>query len=204
VVVDLRPRLEDGVDRVLVALEVGDEHLDRASGKLLVDLPDGLGENVRPKVGEVIAIDRRDDGVAETQLGDRRCDAPRLGDVVLRRTAVRDGAVSAVPRAGVAEDHEGGGAVIPALAEVRAMRFLAHRVEVELAHEPLQAGVHLAAWSLHLQPRRLSLGERLGAVAAHDLIKHLAHLAGSADRGARRREQRPRRTQDATDWKPII
>ena len=74
-------------------------------------------------------------------LGDRLRDARGLGDVVLRRAAVGDGAVGAVPRADVAEDHERRGAVLPALADVGAVRFLADGVEVELAHQVLEAQV---------------------------------------------------------------
>jgi hypothetical protein len=55
--------------------------------------------------------------------------------------------------------------VLPALADVRAMRFLAHGVEVQLAHQMLQSGIVRTARSLHLEPRRLSLGQRFGAVA---------------------------------------
>ena len=54
---------------------------------------------------------------------------------------MRDRAVGAVPRADVAEDHERGGAVLPALADVRAVRFLADGMEVELAHQLLEPEV---------------------------------------------------------------
>ena len=86
-----------------------------------------------------------------------------------------DGAVGAVPRADVAEDHERGRAVLPALTDVRAVGFLADGVEVELAHQLLEPEVLRPAWSANLQPARLSLGERLDAVATVDLVERLAH-----------------------------
>ena len=66
---------------VLVPLEIGNEHLDRAAGHALVDLPDRLGEDVRAEVGQVVAIDRRDHRVLELHLGDRlrrRARAPSM------------------------------------------------------------------------------------------------------------------------------
>ena len=66
------------------------------------------------------------------QLGDRRGDARGLLDVVRGRAAVRDRAVGAVTRADVAQDHEGGGAVLPALADVGAMGLFAHGMQLEV------------------------------------------------------------------------
>ena len=174
------------MNRALLPLEVGDEHLDRAPRQPVMNLPDRLGEDVCAEVGKVVAVHRGDYRMAQAQLGDRRRHPGGLGDVVLRRPPVSDGAVGAVPRADVAEDNESRGANVPALAEVRAVRFLAHGMEVELAHQPLEPRVSLAAGGFHLQPRRLPLGKRRSAVAAHDLVEHLAHVAGSAVRGARR------------------
>ena len=57
------------------------------------------------------------------------------------RAAVGDRAVRAGARADVAENHERGGAVVPAFADVRAARFLADRVQVQLAHQRLEAQV---------------------------------------------------------------
>jgi hypothetical protein len=55
------------------------------------------------------------------------------------------------------------------------MRFLAHSVEVELAHEMAETGVILAAGRLHLEPRRLPLRKRLRAVTPHDLVECIGH-----------------------------
>ena len=176
VVVDLGARLEHGANGVLLPLEVGDEHLDRAARELRVDLADGLGEDVRAEVRQVVAVHRGDHGVPQVQLGDGLRDARRLLDVVRRRAPVRDGAVGAVARADVAEDHERGRAVLPALADVRAVRFLADGVEVELLHHLLEAQVVRPAGRLDLQPRRLPLGKRVAAVSPHDLVELLGHV----------------------------
>ena len=66
-----------------------------------------------------------------------------------------NGAVAAVPGAHVAQDHEGRGQVLPALADVRAVGLLAHRVEVPLPHQALQAEVLRPARRPHLEPGRL-------------------------------------------------
>ena len=52
--------------------------------------------------------------------------------------AVRHRAIRARARADVAEDHEGRGAVVPALADVGAPRFLADGVQAEIAQQVLQ------------------------------------------------------------------
>ncbi len=168
-------RVEDGADRFLAPLKIGHENLDGAVRESLFDLPDRLGEDVRAKVGKVVAIDRGDHGVAEIHFANRVSHARRLADVVGRRPPVGHGAVGAVSRADVAEDHERRRAVLPALADVWAMRFLADRVEVEVAHQLLELEISWPAGCADLEPRRLPLRERFDSVAASDLVKRLAH-----------------------------
>ena len=86
-----------------------------------------------PKSGEVVAIDRRDDDVRELHRVNRARDIGRLVRIRRLRRAVHDVAVAARARARVAEDHERRGAMMPALADVRAVRFLADRVQAERA-----------------------------------------------------------------------
>src|SRR6185436_16219323 len=54
----------------------------------------------------------------------------------------------------------GRGAVVPALAYVRALRFLAHGVEVQLPHQALEARIPRRARGAHLQPLRLRRARR--------------------------------------------
>src|SRR6202043_3594263 len=91
------------------------------------------------------------------------------------RTSVRDGAIRAGARADLAENHERGGAVMPALADVRALRFLAHRVQLQLAHEALEACVIRRPRRAHLQP----LGfRRPGCRHERAQVAHLADYIG--------------------------
>jgi len=99
-----------------------------------VDLSDGLGEGPGTEIGEVVAIDAGDDQMPEVHRARGLGHTARLGGVELRRAAVGDGAVGAVPGADIAEDHEGRGAVLPALADIRAVCLFADRVQVELPH----------------------------------------------------------------------
>ena len=71
------------------------------------------------------------------QRGDRLGQVERLVGVERIGPAVADVAERAAPRALVAHDHEGRGALAEALADVRARRFLAHRVQVVLAQDLL-------------------------------------------------------------------
>jgi hypothetical protein len=66
VVQDIRPRVEDRAQRRFVALEVRDEHLDAALGQARARLADGRREDRRAAVGEIVAIDRRDDDVVQS------------------------------------------------------------------------------------------------------------------------------------------
>ena len=88
-----------------------------------------------------------------------------------------DGAVGTISGADVAEDHEGGGAVLPALTHVWAVSFLTDSVKIELPHEVLQVDIILTAWRAHLEPGRLSIRQRSHAVAPADLIKRVAHIS---------------------------
>src|SRR4029450_1731967 len=102
------------------------------------------------------------------------------------------GAVATIPGAYVAENHECRSAVFPAFTDVRTTRFLAHRVEVELSHEVPQPRVVRATTRLDLEPAWLPLRERLGRMAAHDLVKSFGHLRLPGMSGLAS-AQRPRR-----------
>src|SRR5207247_8808178 len=106
-------------------------------------------------VGEIVAIHRRDHDVLETELADGASHALGLLAVLPRRSPVRDRTVAAVPRAHVAQDHEGGGRVLPAPADLRTVRFLAPGMQVGLPHEPLYPEAIRPAGRAHLPPRRL-------------------------------------------------
>ena len=65
---------EHGVDRARVALEVAHEHLEHHLGRAPLARADRLGPVRGAAVGEVVAVDARDDGVAQAELGQHRRD----------------------------------------------------------------------------------------------------------------------------------
>jgi hypothetical protein len=88
---------------------------------------------------------------------------------------MRDGAVGAVASADIPEDHERGRAVLPALADVRTVGLLTHRVKVQLPHQLFEPEVVGTSRCPNLQPSGLALGQRFDTVTPDDLIKSLAH-----------------------------
>jgi len=95
--------------------------------------------------------------VREVHRMDGARDVRRLERIRRLWRAVDHVAVSARPRAGVAEDHERRRAVVPALADVGAVGVLAHRVELQVAHDGLEAEVVLRPGRTDLEPLRLRL-----------------------------------------------
>jgi len=108
------------------------------------------------RTARIVAVHRGDDDVFEVEVTYRAGEAHRLLAVLPDGLAVRDGTVAAVAGADVAEDHEGRGGLFPALADVRAMRFLAHAVEIPLPHERSEPHVIPTTGRAHLEPGRLA------------------------------------------------
>ena len=175
VVEDVGALGDDLRERHLLAAEVRRQDLDLAARRLAAALADDADERARAEVGQVVAVDRRDDRVAQPHLRDRARDAGGLERVVPRRLAGADVAEAAAPRARVAEDHERRGAALPALADVRAGGLLADRVQVLVGDELRQLAVLRAAGRRHLEPRWLALAHR-AHVGAQD-AEHV-HAAG--------------------------
>src|SRR5699024_9349178 len=90
---------------------------------------------------EIIAGHARDGGVAQAHLLDGAGDLERLHRIHGHRLAGGDVAEVAATGAGVTADEEGGLAVLPALEDVRAARFLADGVEALAVHALLHRGV---------------------------------------------------------------
>ena len=147
----------DGHYRGAVPLEVGGEDLDGAAGDLIPDLPDHGGEDRGAAVGELVAVDARDDGVLEAHLLRGVGDAVGLVEVELCRLAGQNGAEAAGTGTDVAEDHERRRLVVPALPDVRAAGLLADRVQVEPAHGLLDVPIDLAVGNLRLEPVRAAV-----------------------------------------------
>ena len=127
------------------------------SGVLRAQRLDHLDELRRAAVGQIVAVDRGDDDMLEAQLGRRGRDMLGLERIDRARHAGLDVAEGAGAGAGVAEDHHRRVLLGPALADVRAGRFLAHRGEVELAHQPPRRVIAFADRRLDPDPVGLAL-----------------------------------------------
>ncbi|MDF2704337.1 MAG: hypothetical protein K0S10_3285 [Rubrobacteraceae bacterium] len=119
---------------------------------MLPDLAYRRGEDRGPTVVQLVAVDARYDGVLEAHLSGGVGHAPRLVEVELGRLTGQDGAETARAGADVAQDHEGRGAVVPALPYVRAPRLLADGVQTQAAHGLFDVRVALTHRRLCLEP----------------------------------------------------
>ena len=122
-----------------------------------------LREDGRAPVGKVVAVNGRDDAIAEAEALHGAGKARGFPGVDGRGLAAGYGAVTACAGADVAEDHEGGGLSLPALADVGASRLFADGVELRVVKQPPYAEVILAAGCADGQPlRQASCGLRSG------------------------------------------
>ena len=87
-----------------------------------------------------------------------------LGWIEPARQAGLDVAKGAGAGAHVAHDHEGGVALLPALADVGAAGLLAHRVQAVLAHDAARLGIAERPRRLYAYPRGLTQRRRLRPV----------------------------------------
>ena len=76
VVEHVGPRRDHGLDRAVLAQEIGRQHLDRGLRAARADGADDCGEMRRAAVGEIVAVDRGDDHMGKPEL------CRRLGDVL--------------------------------------------------------------------------------------------------------------------------
>src|SRR5690606_22689346 len=173
---------------VPVALVVGDQHFYGRSRAPLADRADGAVENLRAAVDEVVTGDRRDHRMLEPQDFHRGRDPFGLRPVQLRGPARLDGAETACARADVAQDHEGGGAVLPALEDVGALGLFADGMQGQAPHQVLEPPVVGAQGSPHLEPwglpRRVVVFRALRRPLAQDRLQD--RLLGHGVQGQKR------------------
>jgi len=144
-----------GGERVPIAAKIRDKHFHFATGNAATDFLDGAREILRATIGLVIAIDAGDYSVAKTHASHSFCDTKWL--FFIGRAdwfARRNRAEPAGARADVSEDHEGGGAVLPAFAHVGATSAFADGVQIERAHDALEILVAFTAKKFDTQPVR--------------------------------------------------
>jgi hypothetical protein len=150
-------RVDDDFQTVFTALKVRDEHFYLASGSLLAYLADGFGKNLCAAHVVVIAIHAGDYGMLQTKGGHSFSHAARLVPIQRLRLAFGDSAKAATPSTQIAQQHERGGLMVPALANVRALGRFANRVQIQSSCQPLEIVVIVAHGRARLQPLRLLL-----------------------------------------------
>src|SRR4029079_12454929 len=97
----------------------------------------GVGEMLRSAVREIIAVDRGDHDMGESEFRSCFCDAYRFVGIERAGKTGFDIAERAGARASVPHDHEGRVFLFPALADVWTSAFLAHGVQSVFAHNLL-------------------------------------------------------------------
>ncbi len=160
VVEDVGAGREDEVERVGIPLAVRDEGLDGGPGPVPPDRLDRRRDGAGAAVGKVVTRDAGHHGVREPHAGHGLPNPLGLVGVEREGVARVHLAEAAGPRAARAVDHEGRGAVGPALVDVRAAGLLAHRHERERGHRAGDRPVVLAHPDRHPEPRRLADGNR--------------------------------------------
>ena len=105
----------------------------------------------------------------QTQCGYGFGDAARFVPIDGLGTTFGYRAESATARADVSQQHEGRGLVIPALADIGALRRLANRVQVESARELFQVVKIIADWGLGSEPLGLGQAKRWAQLDLNEL-----------------------------------
>jgi hypothetical protein len=139
-----------------VAVEIGDQNFNLAGRVEFANFSDRLGPVHRTAVGEVVAIDRGDNGVFEIKMLYGLGHVCRLHRVKVHRLALIHRAKAAVPRARIAAEHERRSLVRPAFENVRALRFLADGMQIQPVDQLHHLILIARVAKLDLQPIRLS------------------------------------------------
>ncbi len=130
-------RIDDNADRLAVALKIRNQHFDAASLRLTANLLDHHREDARTTDQVVVAIHTGNDCVLKAECRHSLSNAARFVHINGLRPAFWHSAESAAPRAEVAEHHERRRLVMPALADVGALRAFAHRVQSKRTRQAL-------------------------------------------------------------------
>jgi hypothetical protein len=154
VVHDVGARVEDRVEVLVLAAQVGNQDLDADARAEPADLADRLREDERAPVGQVVARYRGEHRELEPHVLDRLRDAPGLVRVERRRDAASYGAEPAAARADVAQQHERRRAAAPALGDVGAVRAVTDRVQPVDLDDLLGPAERVPVVELDLEPRR--------------------------------------------------
>ena len=123
--------------RVEIAHEITHQHFHRGPGQQFANRLNGRHHVAGCAIGQIVAIHHRDDYVLQAQVFRGLRHVPRLVYVQRLGRALRDRAITASSRADVPANHEGGRIAGKTLEQVRATGFLAHGVQMLVAHQRL-------------------------------------------------------------------
>src|SRR5439155_3990245 len=195
VVQDVRPGREHAPQRVAVSQEVGNQNLHPRGRDLGPNGADRGGELEGPAVGKLVPVDRGHDDVMEPEPARGFGHAAGLFGIDRERLPAPDVAEGTGTRADVSQNEKGRGVTRETIADIRAVRALAHGVEIERAENRLVLEVLLAGRNLRLEPFRPSRGRRLGAqpLIGAERLSLLARLASSIGGEPERNRRAPRR-----------
>ena len=119
----------------------------------------------------VIAVYAGDDSVLQTERGYRLRDALGFIPIDGQRASFRDRTKSAPARADIAQKHKGRGEMVPAFADVGALRRLTNRMKAKPASELLQVVEVLSHRCLGPQPRGFRLFYRRTHIYLNQLLR---------------------------------
>jgi hypothetical protein len=152
VVENIRPGVEYNVERLFTAAKIRYKNLDSTPGIQSSNPADRFSEMGCAAIGKLVAIHTCDNGVPYAQSRNSLANVPGLIRVNGARLPLADRTEATVSCADVAQNHEGGGALAPALEYVRAASLLTHRVKTEIVDHPLNAAEGLVRPYSHFQP----------------------------------------------------
>lgn len=118
----------------VLSFEIRNQDFNCAAGTQGSCLPDGFGKDRCAIVRQLVAIDRRDDGMTKAERLHGLSHPLRLTVIDRERPPRLYGAVVAASGADVSEDQEGGRTGVPAFPPIRTARFFADGVELEPVH----------------------------------------------------------------------
>ncbi len=136
----------------MAALKIGDENLHFAAGYALADRLDGEFEEFRAAIFAVVAVDAGHHRVAQSHDGDRFRHSSWLVIIDCERAAFLHGAKTAPARADVAEDHESGGAPVPAFTHIGTRGAFADGMQLKVCDQVLEFAVVRADGSGRAKP----------------------------------------------------
>ena len=174
VIIDVGPRRDDRLDgAVRFVAKIRCQDFDRSRRRGPAQRLDHLDELAGAAILEIVAIDRGDDNVRQPEFGGGVRDMLRLGQIDGARHAGLDVAERAGARARIAQNHHGCVLLGPAFADIRASRFLAHRREVQAAHQLTRLVKTVTGRRLDTDPVGLAFARR----ADRQRLVHVRQIA---------------------------